>query len=64
MKENWFKSKWSMYILEHQLNLQDYNFIITIYQGLQTVIFEDQRNQFTKLRLISKMRDVAFLMRN
>ena len=53
-----------MYILEHQLNLQDYNFIITIYQGLQTVIFEDQRNQFTKLRLISKMRDVAFLMKN
>ena len=58
-----------MYILEHQLNLQDYNSIITIYadiiyQRLQTVIFEDQRNQFTKLRLISKMRDAAFLMRN
>jgi len=35
-----------------------------LYQGSQTVIFEDQRNQFTKLRLISKMRDAAFLMRN
>ena len=42
-----------------------YNYLnCQIIQRSQTVIFEDQRNQFTKLRLISKMRDVAFLMRN
>ena len=35
-----------------------------IYRGLQILKFEDQRNQFTKLRPISKMRDVAFLMKN
>ena len=62
-----------MYILEHKLNLHDYNFTITILlrrnnylnrKGLPIVKFEDKRNQFTKLTLISKMRDAAFLMRN
>ena len=35
-----------------------------MYRGLQILKFEDQRNQFTKLRPISKMRDAVFLMRN